>query len=145
MLYGADLPTEGVLADEVRSATLRGDGPGRRHSGRARRRRARCASTRWRSAAPPTIARCRSSCARRCAAGAIAAASALAVLLLLWAGRGRGLLWWPVALAPAAVALLVPALCGEPVGLLFLSLLVGRAGGGGVGRGRSRWRRGGAT
>ena len=27
MLYGADLPTEGVLADEVRSATLEAIGP----------------------------------------------------------------------------------------------------------------------
>ena len=46
-------------------------------------------------------------------------------MLLVWAGRGRGLLWWPVALAPAALAVIVPAVWGEPVGLRYLSLLVG--------------------
>jgi hypothetical protein len=123
MLYGADLPTDGVLADEVRSATreamssvvgipvapempgaLRLDAiaVGGAANDRALSEFLRPA-LRW---------------------GAIAAAAALAVLLI-WAGRGRGLLWWPVALSPAALAVLVPVAWGEPVGLRYLSLLVG--------------------
>jgi hypothetical protein len=58
------------------------------------------------------------------------AASAVLVVLLIWAGRGRGLLWWPVALAPAALGVIVPAVWGEPVGLRYLALLVGAMAGG---------------
>jgi len=46
-------------------------------------------------------------------------------VLLIWAGRGRGLCWWPVALAPAAIGVIVPAVWGEPVGLRYLALMVG--------------------
>ena len=101
MLYGADLPTDGVLADEVRSATREAMGsvvgipvapemPGALRLdavavGGAANDRALSEflrpALRW---------------------GAIAASAVLAVLLI-WAGRGRGLLWWPVALAPAAL------------------------------------------
>ncbi len=123
MLYGADLPTDGMLSDEVRSATreamgavvgipvapempgaLRLDGVavGGAANDRALSEFLRPA-LRW---------------------GAIAVAVVLAVLLI-WAGRGRGLLWWPVALAPAAVGVIVPAVWGEPVGLRYVSLLVG--------------------
>jgi hypothetical protein len=121
MLYGADLPTDGMLSDEVRSATLEAMGsivgipvaaetPGVLRVdalavGGAAHDRALSdflrPALRW---------------------GLITGAAALAVLLV-WAGRGRGLLWWPVALAPAAVVAIVPALLGEPVGMLFLSLL----------------------
>ncbi len=123
MLYGADLPTDGMLSDEVRSATREAMGsvvgipvapemPGALRLdavaiGGAANDRALSEflrpALRW---------------------GAIAMAAVLAVLLV-WAGRGRGLLWWPVGLAPAALAVIVPALWGEPVGLQYVSLLVG--------------------
>jgi hypothetical protein len=123
MLYGADLPTDGMLADEVRSATREAMGsvvgipvapemPGALRLdavpvGGAANDHALSEflrpALRW---------------------GALAASIVLAVLLV-WAGRGRGLLWWPVALAPAALAVIVPAVWGEPVGLQYLALLVG--------------------
>jgi hypothetical protein len=123
MLYGADLPTDGMLSDEVRSATREAMGsvvgipvapemPGALRLdavavGGAANDRALSEflrpALRW---------------------GAIAASVALAVLLI-WAGRGRGLLWWPVALAPAALGVIVPALWDEPIGLRYLSLLAG--------------------
>ncbi len=123
MLYGADLPTDGMLSDEVRSATRDAMGsvvgipvapemPGALRLdavavGGAANDRALSEflrpALRW---------------------GAIAAAAVLAVLLV-WAGRGRGLLWWPVALAPAALAVIVPVVSGEAIGLRYLSLLVG--------------------
>jgi hypothetical protein len=123
MLYGADLPTDGMLADEVRSATREAMGsvvgipvapemPGALRLdavpvGGAANDHALSEflrpALRW---------------------GALAASIVLAVLLI-WAGRGRGLLWWPVALAPAALAVIVPAVWGEPVGLQYIALLVG--------------------
>jgi hypothetical protein len=62
-------------------------------------------------------------------AGLLVVAAALAGLLSL-AGRGRGLLWLPVGLLPAAVTLIVPAVFDEPVGMLFLSFVSGALAGG---------------
>jgi hypothetical protein len=130
MLYGADLPTEGMLSDEVRSATLDAMGsvagipvavavPGAFHLdavavGGAANDRALSDYLR------PGLR-----------GGGIFAGAILAALLLAAAGA-RGLLWWPVGLSPAAVALIAPALFGEPVGMLFLSFLSGALAGGAV-------------
>jgi hypothetical protein len=130
MLYGADLPTDGVLADEVRTATLEGMGPvvgipvaagsqaalhvdaalfgGVAHD--------RLLSDAW-------LAGLR--------AGALAAVCVWAVLLVLVGGAG-GLWWLPLAPAPAAAAGLAPALVREPVGLWSLSLLAGALAAGAV-------------
>ena len=121
MLYGADLPTDGVLADEVRSATLEGMGPvvgipvapadpaalhvdvaligGVAHD--------RALSVAW-------LAGLR--------AGALAAACVWAILLVLVGGAG-GLAWLPLALAPAAASVVASALVREPLGLWSLSFL----------------------
>jgi hypothetical protein len=130
MLYGADLPTDGVLADEVRTATLEGMGPvvgipvasgnpaalhldaalfgGVAHD--------RLLSDAWLTGLR---------------AGGLAAIAAWSVLLMLVGGVG-GLAWLPLALAPAAAAALGPALVSEPVGLWSLSLLAGAMAAGGV-------------
>jgi hypothetical protein len=130
MLFGADLPTEGMLADEVRSATREAMGPiagvpvARDIPGALRldamaiggAANDRALSDQW----MPGLR-----------AGLIVGAIALAILLLL-AGGGTGLLWWPVALAPAALAVLVPALTRDPVGVMFLSVWAGSFVGGAV-------------
>jgi hypothetical protein len=130
MLYGADLPTDGVLADEVRTATLEGMGPvvgipvaaghdaalhvdamlvgGVAHD--------RLLSEAW-------LAGLRT--------GALTALGLWAVLLVLVGGAG-GLSWLPLAPAPAAVAALAPALVREPMGLWSLSLLAGALAAGAV-------------
>jgi hypothetical protein len=121
MLYGADLPTDGVLADEVRSATLEGMGPavgipvamgdpealhvdaalvgGVAHD--------HGLSEAWLSGLR---------------AGVRGAVIVWAALLLFVGGAG-GLWWLPLALAPAASAALAPVLVREPLGLWSLSLL----------------------
>jgi len=120
MLYGAGLPTEGVLADEVRSATLEAmgpvvglpttpDNPGAFHldavalGGVANDR---ALSSGW---------------TRAFRAGLVAAAAIIAILLVLVGGpAGIGLL--PVALAPLAMAILPAAAVATPVGLPSLAL-----------------------
>jgi hypothetical protein len=123
VLYGADLPTDGMLSDEVRSATREAMGsvvgipvapemPG---------------ALRLDGVAVGGAAndRALSEFLRPALRWGLIAASVVLAVLLIWAGRGRGLLWWPVALAPAALAVIVPAVSGEPVGLRYLSLLIG--------------------
>ena len=126
MLAGAQLPSEGVLADEVRSATLDAMGPVVGHPGgggqpdglsagpRADGRRAERsrASQLWR---------------RALGAGVVAAAGLIAVLLVL-VGGPMAVLSLPVAFAPAAAAIAPAALLGEPVGLPTLSFYAGRPG-----------------
>jgi hypothetical protein len=123
MLYGAQLPNEGVLADEVRSATLDAMGPvvgipAAADSATAFRLdlvpvggapNDRELSRLWR---------------RSLAGGAVAAAGLLAVLLVLAGGRA-GILSLPLAFAPAAAAMAPAALLGEPVGLPTLSFYAG--------------------
>jgi len=130
MLYGADLPTDGVLADEVRTATLEGMGPvvgipvaagnpGALHvdavlfGGVAHDR---LLSEAWLGALRP---------------GALAALGVWA-FVLVFVGGGGGLSWLPLAPAPAAAAALAPALLREPVGLWSLSLLAGAMAAGAV-------------
>ena len=123
MLYGADLPTEGMLSDEVRSATLdamgwvagipvAADMPAALHLDAL-------------SIGGAANDRALSEFLRPALRWGLIAASVVLAVLLIWAGRGRGLLWWPVALAPAGLAVIVPAVWGEPVGLPYLSLLIG--------------------
>jgi hypothetical protein len=123
MLYGAQLPTEGVLADEVRSATLEAMGPivgipaatdnpaalkldlvpvGGAPNDRA-------LSQRWK---------------RGLAVGVAAAAGLLAILLVV-VGGAAGLLSLPLGLAPLAAAVAPAALLGEPVGLPTISFYAG--------------------
>jgi hypothetical protein len=123
MLYGAQLPSEGVLADEVRSATLDAMGPvvgipaaldnvaayrldlvpvGGAPNDRA-------LSLLWRQAL---------------GAGAVAAAGLIGILLVL-VGGSAGLLSLPLVFAPAAAAIAPAALLGEPVGLPTLSFCAG--------------------
>jgi hypothetical protein len=120
MLYGAGLPTEGVLADEVRSATLEAmgpivglpttsDNPGAFHldavplGGLANDR---ALSLGW---------------TRAFRAGLVAAAAMIAILLVLLGGPG-GIALLPIALAPLAMAILPAAALATPVGLPSLAL-----------------------
>ncbi len=128
MLYGANLPTEGVLADEVRSATLEGIGPliglpvaddapgalrlDAQPIGGAANDRA--LSEVWN---------------RALRAGLIAASATIGILLVLGAGL-RGLLALPLALAPMAAATMPIALLHEPVGLPVLAFFAGAFAGG---------------
>jgi hypothetical protein len=123
MLSGAQLPSEGVLADEVRSATLDAMGPIVGVPAPADSATAfkldlapvggapndRALSLAWRQSLGP---------------GALVAAALLAILLLL-AGGPTGVLSLPLALAPAAAAIAPAALLGEPVGLPTLSFYGG--------------------
>ena len=123
MLGGAQLPSEGVLADEVRSATLDAMGPVvgipvAPDSATAFRLdpvpvggapNDRALSLLWR---------------RALGTGAIAAAGLLAFLLVL-AGGISGVLSLPVAFAPAVAAIAPAALLGEPVGVPTLSFYAG--------------------
>ena len=123
MLSGAQLPSEGVLADEVRGATLDAMGPivgipvavdsptayrldvvpvGGAPNDRA-------LSLRWR---------------RALGAGAIAAAGLLAILLVLARGP-TSLFTLLLAFAPAAAAVAPAAFLSEPVGVPTLSFLGG--------------------
>jgi hypothetical protein len=123
MISGAQLPSEGVLADEVRGATLDAMGPivglpVAADSPAAYRLdlvpvggapNDRALSLRWR---------------RALAAGAVATAGLLAVLLVLEGGPA-GLLALLLAFAPAAAALAPAALLGEPVGVPTLAFYGG--------------------
>jgi hypothetical protein len=128
MLFGADLPTEGILADEVSAATVEAMGPvvgvpvsptlpGAYHIdaeivGGAAQDRALSEflrpGFRW----------------------GVGLAVALLAAILLAAARARGLFWLPVALAPFAVAVLIPCLLQERVGMLALSFMGGALAGG---------------
>jgi len=130
MLSGAQLPNEGVLADEVRSATLDAMGPvvgvpAAPDSAVAYRLdlvpiggapNDRALSLLWK---------------RALGAGAVAAAGVLAILLVLTGGAG-GLLSLPLAFAPAAAAIAPAALLGEPIGLPTLSFYAGALAAGAV-------------
>jgi hypothetical protein len=130
MLYGADLPTDGVLADEVRSATLEGMGPivgipvapgnpGALHVDAALFGGAandHALSDVW---------------LEGLRVGASVAVLLWALILAVVGGLG-GLAWLPVALAPASAAALPAALIREPLGLWSLSLLAGALAAGAV-------------
>ncbi|MEO8214122.1 MAG: hypothetical protein ABI560_13060, partial [Myxococcales bacterium] len=123
LLYGADLPAEGVLSEEVRDATLDAMGP---------------------IAGVPTASDARGAFLVEAAAvGGAPSDQALSVawmplvlvgliifalftaLLLEAIGGLAALAWWPAALAPAAPLIVFPAVANLPVGMLFLSVLSG--------------------
>ncbi|HZL18618.1 MAG TPA: hypothetical protein VFG23_12825, partial [Polyangia bacterium] len=130
MLYGANLPTEGVLADEVRSATAEAMGPvaglpvepdmagafvldavaiGGAPNDRA-------LSLVWN---------------RGLRAGLVAAIGTFAILLVVVTGA-RGIFLLPLALAPLAVALAPSTLLREAIGLPTLSFFGGALLGGAI-------------
>jgi hypothetical protein len=130
MLYGAGLPTEGVLADEVRSATLETMGPivgvpaapdnpsalkidpvaiGGTANDRA-------LSETWEGSLRT---------------GLTGTAGLISILLLATAGF-PGIFRLPVAFAPLALASAPAALLGEPVGLPTLSFFAGALAAGAV-------------
>ncbi|HVR04237.1 MAG TPA: hypothetical protein VMT47_19015, partial [Polyangia bacterium] len=130
MLYGADLPTDGVLADEVRSATLEGMGPVVGipvASGNP-------AALRIDAALIGGVAQDRAlsdAWLEGLRRGTVFVLLAWSLLLALVGGAG-GLRWLPLAFAPATAVVLGPALAREPIGLWGLSLLSGALAAGGV-------------
>jgi hypothetical protein len=139
MLYGADLPTEGVLSEEVRDATREAMGPivGLPLGSAARRAGAALAP-----AVPGAFVldaaavggapsdRALSLAWRPRLGWGLLLAAAFVALVLGVAGGLPALGWWPVALAPAASLLVLPALAGAPIGTAFMAALAGALGGG---------------
>jgi hypothetical protein len=128
LLYGADLPTEGVLSEEVRDATLDAMGP---------------------VAGVPTAANVPGTFLVEAAAvggapsdQALSAAwmplvlvgliifAVFAALLLEAIGGLAALTWWPAALAPTAPRIIFPTVADLPGGVLFLSGVSGTLAGG---------------
>jgi hypothetical protein len=119
MLYGADLPTEGVLADEVRSATLEAMGPvvGIPVAGDVADALRLDAQPIGGAANDQALSEFWNRAFR---AGLIAAAGTIAILLVL-VGGGAALTSVPLAFAPLAAAMAPSAILREPVGLPMLS------------------------
>ncbi len=128
VLYGAELPTEGVLSEEVRHATLEAMGPivgmpVARHSPGAFLLDAvpvggapsdRALSAAW---------------LPRMGIGILLSA-ALTALLLAAVGGFAALRWWPVALCFGAALVVVPAIAAVPIGALTIAALSGALAGG---------------
>jgi hypothetical protein len=130
MLYGADLPTEGVLADEVRGATLEGMGP------TAGIPVARGSAGTYRIDAVPLGGAVNDHALSEAweaglGLGVGGGAVAMAAVLLL-AGGPAALASLPVALAPSSMAVLPAALLREPLGLPSLAFLAGALAAGGA-------------
>jgi len=128
VLYGADLPTEGVLSEEVRDATLDAMGP--------------IAAVPVAPDAPGAFlvdaaavggAACDRALSNawlpRLALGVGGLAVIIGFLLLALSGTA-GLVWWPIGFGPAAPLVVVPGLAGVPVGSLYLAVLAGALAGG---------------
>jgi hypothetical protein len=128
MLYGADLPTEGVLADEVRSATLEAIGPVVGIPVALEVAEAFKLDAQPIGGAPNDLA-LSELWNRALRAGLISAAAVLAVLLVLGGGRGA-LASLPLAFAPLAAAMAPSAILREPIGLPTLSFFAGTLAGG---------------
>jgi len=130
MLYGADLPTEGVLADEVRSATMEAMGPVVGVPTATNNPNAfhldamtlggiandRALSAGWTGALR---------------AGLVGAIAAIAIVLVL-VGGPSGLVSLPIVVAPLAMAILPAVMLAEPVGLPSLSFFAAALAGGAV-------------
>jgi hypothetical protein len=123
ILHGADLPTEGVLSEEVRDATLEAMGP---IVGLPVDRQAPGAMSV--DAVAVGGAPCDRALSRawlpRMKLG-IALAATFTALLLVALGGFRAFLWWPTSLAFGAPLLLVPAIAGVPIGALYVAVLSG--------------------
>ena len=128
MLYGADLPTEGVLADEVRSATLEAAGPVVGIPVAADVAEAFKLDAQPIGGAPNDLA-LSELWNRALRAGLISAAAVLAILLVLVGGT-PALTSLPLAFAPLAAAMAPSAILREPIGLPTLSFFAGTLVGG---------------
>jgi hypothetical protein len=128
MLYGADLPTEGVLADEVRSATLEAIGPVVGIPVALDVAEAFKLDAQPIGGAPNDLA-LSELWNRALRAGLISAAAMLALLLVLVGGR-PALASLPLAFAPLAAAMAPSAILREPVGLPTISFFAGTLVGG---------------
>jgi hypothetical protein len=128
MLYGADLPTEGVLADEVRSATLEAMGPAVGVPVAADVADAFRLDAQPIGGAPNDLA-LSEIWNRALRAGLVAAAAALGILLVLVGGT-RALAALPLAFAPLAAAIAPSAILREQVGLPTISFFAGALAGG---------------
>ena len=128
MLYGADLPTEGVLADEVRSATLEAIGPVVGIPVAAEVADAFRLDGQPIGGAPNDEA-LSEIWNRALRAGLISAAAMIAILLAL-VGGAPALSSLPLAFAPLAAAMAPSAILREPVGLPMLSFYAGALVGG---------------
>jgi hypothetical protein len=128
IVYGADLPTEGMLSEEVRDATLEAMGPivgipvARNVPG---------------AFSVEAVAVGGAPCDRALSMAwlprmklGILIGGVLTALLLAGVGGLRALAWWPVSLGFAAPLLLVPAIAGVPIGTMYLSVLAGTLAGG---------------
>jgi hypothetical protein len=128
MLYGADLPTEGVLADEVRGVTLETMGPivgmpappGAPGAQRLDPVPIGGAANDWALSEAWTNA----------LRPGLVAAAGIIVIALLVAGGPRAVLALPIAFAPLVAAAAPAAWLGEPVGLPSLSFFSGALAGG---------------
>jgi hypothetical protein len=128
MLYGADLPTEGVLADEVRSATLEAMGPVVGVPVAPDVADAFRLDARPIGGAPNDLA-LSEIWNRALRAGLVAAAGTIAILLVL-VGGPLALTSLPLAFAPLAAAIAPSAILREPVGLPMISFFAGALAGG---------------
>ena len=128
MLTGADLPTEGVLADEVRGATAEAMGPvvgipvGDDNPAALKLDALPIGG----AANDRALSRVWNRAMRR----GIWWAAALLAILFAWVGGGRAVIALPLALAPLATAVAPSALLGEPVGLPTISFFAGALAGG---------------
>jgi hypothetical protein len=123
MLYGADLPTEGMLSEEVRDATLEAMGP---VVGVPVARNAPGAFS------LEAVAIGGAPCDRALSVAwlprmklGLLIAGALTALVLGAVGGVPALAWWPVSVGFVAPLLLFPEIAGIPVGTLYLSVLAG--------------------
>jgi hypothetical protein len=146
MLYGADLPTEGVLADEVRSATLEAMGPLVGIPVATDVSDAFRLDARPIGGAPNDLA-LSEVWNRSLRAGLVAAAGTIAILLVL-VGGPAAITSLPLAFAPLAAAIAPSAILREPVGLPMISFFAGALAGGALlaliatpSREERRWRR----
>jgi hypothetical protein len=146
MLYGADLPTEGVLADEVRSATLEAMGPVVGIPVAPDVSDAFRLDARPIGGAPNDLA-LSEVWNRSLRAGLVAAAGTIAILLVL-VGGPAAITSLPLAFAPLAAAIAPAAILREPVGLPMISFFAGALAGGALlaliatpSREERRWRR----
>jgi hypothetical protein len=128
MLYGADLPTEGVLADEVRGATLEAMGPLVGVPVAPDVADAFKLDAQPIGGAPNDLALSRI-WIRALRAGLVAAAGMIAILLVL-IGGAAAITSLPLAFAPLAAALAPAAILREPVGLPMISFFAGALVGG---------------
>ncbi|HEY4394025.1 MAG TPA: hypothetical protein VGP64_08185 [Polyangia bacterium] len=128
MLYGADLPTEGVLADEVRSTTLEAMGPVVGIPVAPDVADAFRLDARPIGGAPNDLA-LSEIWNRALRAGLVAAAGTIAILLVLVGGPGA-ITSLPLAFAPLAAAIAPSAILREPVGLPMISFFAGALAGG---------------